>query len=279
MYHMYIKNIIFPKINEHRRDYPANIIYELGRNDFPLIKPVTLIYGSNGSGKSTLLNIIAHKLQCKREIHAETKPIFDHEDGKLVFLLDEIARKTIIRKESSYGWPQNRRMITSAEVLDHISLKNDHNNWVYNDIKNEIDRMDRWEWEDNDGEISEGSLYLKKISERDQYYRMSMKGKSVFSNGEEMLDYFFELMEPNSIYLLDEPENCLSTVYQKKLADYILDLANNHNCQFLIASHSPFFLSIQDAHIIDIDQSPATDCNNWAELENMQPYFELFTNR
>ena len=32
-----------------------------------------------------------------------------------------------------------------------------------------------------------------------------------------MLDYFFELMDSNSIYLLDEPENCLSPVYQKKL--------------------------------------------------------------
>ena len=45
--------------------------------------------------------------------------------------------------------------------------------------------------------------------------------KTIYSNGEELYAYFYERMEDRGIYLLDEPENCLSPKYQKMLADNI----------------------------------------------------------
>jgi predicted ATPase len=276
---MYIKSIVFPKTKEHSRVYPENVLSRLGRNEFSIYAPVTLIYGSNGSGKSTILNILAKKLNCEKESRVETKPVYDREENRMVLLLDELAQNTRISKSANVSWPKNLRLITSAEVLDYVSFKNYYNNEIYNNIKTTMKHIDKWKWKEENGEISEGAAYLKNITERNKYYEMSAKDKTVYSNGEEMLDYFFERLEDDGLYLLDEPENCLSPLYQKRLAQTILDLAQNQNCQFFIASHSPFFLSIAGAQIIDIDTFPVSDCDDWSKLKNMQPYFELFESR
>ena len=46
-------------------------------------------------------------------------------------------------------------------------------------------------------------------------------------------------------------------------------------CQFIIATHSPFLLSLEGAKIYDLDSSPVTT-KNWWELENTRLYFDFF---
>ena len=67
------------------------------------------------------------------------------------------------------------------------------------------------------------------------------------SNGESALKYFTEKIEDNGLYLLDEPENSLSPERQLDLKKYIEDAARFFSCQFIIATHSPFLLSIKKA--------------------------------
>ena len=62
---------------------------------------------------------------------------------------------------------------------------------------------------------------------------------------------------------------------QIKLAKFIEDSARFFNCQFIIATHSPFILGIKDATIYDLDSIPSVT-KNFAELENMQVYYEFF---
>ena len=96
-----------------------------------------------------------------------------------------------------------------------------------------------------------------------------------FSNGETGLMYLIEQIADPGLYLLDEPENSMSCETQLKLVEFIELSARAFNTQFIIATHSPFLLSIPNAKIYNLDTRPVT-LSKWWELENMKHYFELF---
>ena len=79
----------------------------------------------------------------------------------------------------------------------------------------------------------------------------------------------------DSLYLLDEPENSLSPKFQIELIQLISELSRFFKCQFIIATHSPFLLSIPNAKIYDLDSIPVIT-KNWYELENMRIYYNFF---
>ena len=95
------------------------------------------------------------------------------------------------------------------------------------------------------------------------------------SNGESALMYFASYITDNGLYILDEPENSMSASMQIKLAKFIEDSARFFNCQFIIATHSPFILGIKDAVIYDLDSKPAI-IKEYANLENMRVYYDFF---
>lgn len=75
--------------------------------------------------------------------------------------------------------------------------------------------------------------------------------------------------------MLDEPENSLSTERQQELVQFIEESARFFGCQFIIATHSPFLLSMQNAKIYNLDEEPMTVCS-WTELPNIRAYYEFF---
>jgi len=75
--------------------------------------------------------------------------------------------------------------------------------------------------------------------------------------------------------LLDEPETSLSPANQIKLCEEINQLARYFNCQFIIASHSPFMLGTLDAKIYSLD-APSLKISQWYELENVRFFYEFF---
>ena len=95
------------------------------------------------------------------------------------------------------------------------------------------------------------------------------------SNGETAMLYFIERMENEGLYLLDEPENSLSLENQMKLADYINSSARFFNYQFIIATHSPIFLSIPYAKIYNLDDN-STVVDSWTQLKSVRLMFDLF---
>ena len=64
------------------------------------------------------------------------------------------------------------------------------------------------------------------------------------SNGENAFAHFTAQIKENALLLLDEPENSLSATLQAELASFIQDSSRFFGCQFIIATHSPFLLSI-----------------------------------
>ena len=95
------------------------------------------------------------------------------------------------------------------------------------------------------------------------------------SNGETAIDFFTDQIQTRGVYLIDEPENSLSPKMQQALADYIKVMTQELDCQFIIASHSPFFIGIEGAAVYDLDSHIIEPCD-WRELESIQVYREFF---
>ena len=51
-------------------------------------------------------------------------------------------------------------------------------------------------------------------------------------------------------------ETTFSTFFLKKLKKFIEDSVRFYNCQFIISTHSPFLLSMNDAKVYDLDSFP-----------------------
>ena len=95
------------------------------------------------------------------------------------------------------------------------------------------------------------------------------------SNGESAFIYFTEKIKQNSIYLLDEPENSLSPERQMELSEYLENSVRFYGCQIIMATHSPFLLSMKGARIYDLDENPV-DIKRWTQLPNVRAYYEFF---
>lgn len=48
-----------------------------------------------------------------------------------------------------------------------------------------------------------------------------------------------------------------------------------YNCQFIISTHSPFLLGLEEARIYDLDSNPV-EIKKWAELSNIKLYYNFF---
>lgn len=224
--------------------------------------PITIFYGSNGAGKSTLLNVIARKLNIEmldRGNDAESLQPF----------INTCNYEVSVPFNEHCDIPEYSRFIRSEEVMHNIVRTRRHNERVKQHInKINPELYDRFF---NNPELNPGYVWS-----HDQWiYSALAKFKELRSNGELAFDYFQDNIVENTLVLLDEPENSLSPKFQKELAKMLVDYTRFFSCQFIIATHSPFFLSINDARIYDFDLTPTRVCN-WMELENVKLYAELF---
>lgn len=63
-----------------------------------------------------------------------------------------------------------------------------------------------------------------------------------------------------------------------ELALFLADSPRFYNCQFIIATHSPFLLATPDAKIYDLDSVPVCT-KKWTQLDNVRKYYEFFEKR
>lgn len=247
--------------------YPFQILskHRLAMLDF---EPVTILYGGNGSGKTTALNVIAETLALHR----------DALYNRSAFYEDYIR---LCSYETECDIPKDSRIITSDDVFDFMLNLRSINEGI--DKK----RNDMFE-EYLDAKYSHFTMrslddyeQLKKVNQarsktQSRYIRDNLMGNvREHSNGESAFLYFSEKIGENGLYLLDEPENSLSPERQQELLRFLEDSARFFGCQFIIATHSPFLLSIRGAKIYDMDEEPV-DVKHWTELSNVRAYYEFF---
>ena len=96
-----------------------------------------------------------------------------------------------------------------------------------------------------------------------------------YSNGETAMQYYEDYLNPDGLYLLDEPEVSLSPSSQVRLAEKINEMTRLLGCQFIISSHSPFLLGTLNAKIYDLDKTDMEE-EEWYRLENVRYFYDFF---
>lgn len=255
--------------------FPAK---ELSKVEFD---DITILCGGNGSGKSTLLNIIAEKLSIRRETPYNKTDFFDP------YLNGCSCGWNVQDKEKEKELMNVSRIITSDDVFSHIIGVRERNEKI--SFKRELifdEKRDMalngWQgprgFNADDPESIRAYLdYYDKFSQPAHKYIRKNVGvdERTYSNGENGFKYFTDAIQPNGLYLLDEPENSLSAEMQLELAHFILNMARFYNCQFVMSTHSPFILSIPFARIYNMDEVPVKTCR-WTDLPNVRLYYDFF---
>ena len=231
---------------------------------------ITIFYGNNGSGKSTLLNIIANKIGASRNLQLLKGENFINYLKLCKYDMNNNCFETkMINSEDIFDYLINVKCINSNLVNQRNHLVNEFvDNKYYKKAKDVTDIE----------EMKKVINARKKTMSK--YVRENILAKDIVeqSNGETALMYFTKEITENGIFILDEPENSLSPIMQIKLAKFLEDSVRFFNCQFIIATHSPFILGIKDALIYDLDSLPVKK-RKWSELDNVKEYYNFFKDR
>ena len=229
--------------------------------------PITVFYGGNGSGKSTLLHLIARSVGVGCGARFNRSAFFDEFAGAC--------------RWSGEGAPAGSRLIASDDVFDFLldlRCLNDgvdrrrddllaeytQRKYAHYQLRSLADFEELRQY--NDAKRLTGSRFVRENLMDETPER---------SNGESAFLYFTEHIQEKGLYLLDEPENSMAVSFQLQLARFLEDSARFFGCQMLIATHSPFLLSLKGARVYDLDARPAA-VRPWTELENMRRYYAFF---
>ena len=246
--------------------YPFNVLQNKEPDIF-IFDNITVLYGNNGSGKSTILNIIAHKLNLKGKERSNPKVV-----GTLDYFEDyaskceyELGEKENGRKLTRI--PENSRYIKSEEILYEIR-KIQQDAVLQESIESNLAR----------GRGLQNAKEFLQTKEGGKQFARFEFSQDKYSNGETTLQILEDNIEPDNLYLLDEPEVSLSPQNQVQLAEKINKMARCLGVQFIIATHSPFMLGILNAKIYNLDTKDYK-VQKWSELENVRYFYEFFRNR
>ncbi len=289
---MFLKSAYFPGFSYFTKEtcihnyYPAKVLAKLDILDMEFSN-ITIFYGNNGSGKSTLLNLLAEKLSCERKTRffKDEEWVVGPRGGSVHKLFDECVDAVDLTLEigengKPIDLPYHRKFITSDDIFKVLDSKKEFNQSVVAKTK-EVNETGKRLLNDGysyrglgDFERLKDYNMMRKSPKRYIESKVSKK-KEQLSNGETSIQYYMDMIENDGIYLLDEPENCLSPLYQLELRDLILSSRKYCNCQFIIATHSPFFLSLEGAKVYNLDAEPVGVCN-WYQLENSIVWYNFF---
>jgi len=257
--------------------YPCCIFGDMELYDVKFSK-ITIFYGGNGSGKSTLLNLIAKRLELARISPHNSGELFDTYASKCGYSMgcDDDGFE--------YRVPNGSRIITSDDIFDYMLAVRTNNAEISEATERGKDKYAELKFGDTirlSGMQDYEALRLQvqarsKTLSRRRFLRRNVGSEvRLYSNGETALNYFEEKLKNDTLYCLDEPENSMAPAMQLELAGRLSQLARYCGCQLIIATHSPFLLSLDGARIYDLDARPA-EVKNWWELENTRIYFDFF---
>ena len=119
----------------------------------------------------------------------------------------------------------------------------------------------------------EKKIIFEKNGKNFEMINLSTGEKQIVMRGASILKNLKKLQD--GVVLIDEPENCLSPLFQIELIKLIQEAVKYYNCQFFICTHSPLILSLSNSVIYNLDLEPVIS-QKWEELENVKIYYDFF---
>ncbi len=244
--------------------YPYNVFTNKSEKVFSF-QPITLLYGNNASGKSTVLNIIANKLQIEgNEFATSNKYGITRYFSNFIHECDYELGEDEAGKQLEQI-PHGSRYIKSEDILYEIKKIQQEqilrDGYVYDHVRRGMTKEQIHSLRDS-----------KKMYEQIECLKFAQEK---YSNGETTLQMLDDYLEPDALYLLDEPEVSLSPANQVLLAEKINKMARLLGNQFIISTHSPFMLGTLNAKIYNLD-SNEMETAKWTELENVKYFYDFF---
>ncbi len=257
--------------------YPFEVLSLKGLTSLDFSE-ITVLYGGNGSGKSTALNVIANKLKLLRasaynkgDLQNEYLKMCSYVKGELDDLEELRDRATFLSSDDIF-----RYMLDNRKKNESIRKRTDSTLFDYFQLKKTTSIPRHFNFETGEGlDKLEEIKHARKMSPSEYLKEKIGERTALFSNGETGFMKFIESIVPDRLYILDEPENSLSCELQMKLAQYIEESSRYLGCQFIIATHSPFLLALENAKIYNLDGNPAT-VSCFGDLPNMKLFYNLF---
>lgn len=261
--------MICTKRNIHNSYYPLRIFPEKELHSLQFA-PITILYGGNGSGKSTLLHAISKKINAQQKNPNHLGDLFDAYVKNCDFTLQDgtYSEAKLILSDDVFDYLLDLRAINTNVNRRKDKLSDEYH---YYKKKKAIEFSSMAQYEDLKNKVDANRLTESK------YIRSRLQNNNLIqeSNGQTALSFWQNEIKENAIYLIDEPENSLSVKNQLLLKQFLEESARFFNCQLIIATHSPFLLSLKEAKIYDLDANPVS-VKKWTELESIKTYYHFF---
>ena len=228
---------------------------------------ITLFCGSNGCGKSTLLNLISSKLNSVKKTNYDKGTLFKNYMDVMGYEMNKVPEEIVtITSDDIFDYLLDLRSINS-----HVNRRKDELARYYLDNKYNSKDISIFDYD----EIRKN--YETKTATMSKFIRGNLMNNTISlqSNGESSLMFWEKEIKENGIYILDEPENSLSAENTLKLKTFIEESVRFFNCQFIISTHSPFLLNLNEAIIYDLDKKDFTPVK-YEDIPSVRTYYEFF---
>ena len=228
---------------------------------------ITLFCGSNGCGKSTLLNLISSKLNSVKNTNYDKGTLFKNYMDVMRYEMNKIPEEIVtITSDDIFDYLLDLRSINS-----HVNRRKDELARYYLDNKYNSKDISIFDYD----EIRKN--YETKTATMSKFIRGNLMNNTISlqSNGESSLMFWEKEIKENGIYILDEPENSLSAENTLKLKTFIEESVRFFNCQFIISTHSPFLLNLNEAVIYDLDKKDFVPVK-YEDIPSVRTYYEFF---
>ncbi|WP_373494380.1 AAA family ATPase [Aquiflexum sp.] len=234
MYFLY--QISIPSDHERSSNFPYGLPAFKNLQWMKFESPITVFVGENGSGKSTLLKALAIKLNLPAigssdlESDDTLNEIKEFGESIKTRWTSKAYRGFFFRAEDYFGF------VKRLKNLDH-------------ELKGDIVDFEK-RLSGTGLKLAVGAVHGQKEALLRKYGDLTQ-----MSHGEGFLKVLQGRLQPEGIYLIDEPEAALSPQRQLALFSLIKNLAENNGCQFIIATHSPILMTLPNATIFQFSET------------------------
>ncbi len=241
--------------NAPQTAFPFNLPLVREGLSLQLESPVTFFAGENGAGKSTLLEALA--LSCA----LPTMGAHDAEHDPTLGGVNQLA--SLLR----LGWRRRTRQGFFFRAEDFFGFQGR----VAQMKRDLLEQIAGYESELSDNREANYAIQRAIGFIRGQIHALDARygeDPDARSHGEAFLNAFRARIAAPGLYLLDEPEAALSPLRQMAFLKLVKD-AVEAGSQFIIATHSPLVLRLDDAQILDFDSAPPSSCA-WDDLASVR---------